>query len=261
MAIQHINEGDGGSIVRAIINAIIDAVNTFTTKITDLTTKVTNLENTQSESIFTAEDRTKLDAAVTSQQLEDGLRTKVTAEPGRRMITEAEGLTLGNVAVKDDLQGYVKVVDGEKMITAEQAAKIANSINSTQLTDAVNTRVKLDTKDIELVEDVYENVVLYARDEGANAKQVKISLPKLLSEIKTTTVYPTYKTLEGIQDGANSQFKFRGTLIQGSAELYIGALIYPVNIGFVFEGDSIVITGAPIPKADDIMRLKAIYLT
>lgn len=261
MAIQHINEGDGGSIVRAIINAIIDAVNTFTTKITDLTTKVTNLENAQSESIFTAEDRTKLDAAVTSQQLEDGLGTKVTAVPGRRMITEAEGFTLGDAATKDDLQGYVKAVDGRRMITTEEATAIGNAINSTQLTNAVDTRVKLDTKDIELVEDAYENVVLYARDEGVNAKQVKISLPTLLSEIKTTTVYPTYKTLEGIQNGSNSQFKYRGTLIQETAELYIGALIYPVNIGFVFEGDTIVITGAPIPKADDIMRLKAIYLT
>lgn len=261
MAIQHINEGDGGSIVRAIINAVIDAVNAFTSKITDLTTKVTNLENAQSESIFTAQDRAKLDAAATSQQLTAGLATKVTAIPGGRLITEAEGITLGDAATKNDLQGYVKAVDGERMISTEEATAIGNAINSTQLTDAVETRVKLDTKDIELVEGVYADVVLYARNEGENAKQIKISLPKLLSEIKTTTVYPTYKTLEGIQDGANSQFKFRGTLIQGSAELYIGALIYPVNIGFVFEGDSIVITGAPIPKADDIMRLKAIYLT
>lgn len=261
MAIQHLNEGDSGSIFRTIINAVIDAVNGFTNKIADLTTKVTNLENSQSSSIFTEQDRTKLNAAVTSQQLENGLGTKVTAVPGRRMITEAEGVTLGDAATKSDLQSYVKVVDGQSMITTEQAAKIANSINSSQLTDAVDTRVKLDTKDIELVEDVYENVILYARDEGENAKQVKISLPTLLSEIKTTTVYPTYKTLEGIQNGSNAQFKYRGTLIQETAELYIGGLLYPVNIGFTIEADTIVITGAPVPKAEDIMRLKAIYLT
>ena len=134
-------------------------------------------------------------------------------------------------------------------------------ISSTDLSTEIGKMIEKDTKEVPLIAETYNNVVLYARDEGVNAKQVKISLPTLLSEIKTTTVYPTYKTLEGIQNGSNAQFKYRGTLIQETAELYIGGLLYPVNIGFAFEGDTIVITGAPVPKAEDIMRLKAIYLT
>ncbi len=140
-------------------------------------------------------------------------------------------------------------------------------ISNTDLSTEIGKVLAKETKETPLIAETYNNVVLYARNEGEEGveepEQVKVSLPTLISEIKQdiSFVYPTYKTLEGIQNGSNAQFKYRGTLIQETAELYIGALIYPVNIGFVFEGDTIVITGAPIPKAEDIMRLKAIYLT
>lgn len=140
-------------------------------------------------------------------------------------------------------------------------------INSTDLSTEIGKTVEKDTKEVPLIAETYNNVVLYARNEGEEGVeepvQVKVSLPALISEIKQdiSFVYPTYKTLEGIQNGSNAQFKYRGTLIQETAELYIGGLLYPVNIGFAFEGDTIVITGAPIPTAEDVMRLKAIYLT
>lgn len=159
MAIQHINEGDGGSIVRAIINAIIDAANTFTTKITDLTTKVTNLENAQSESIFTAEDRTKLNDAVTSQQLEDSLAKKVTAVPGSRLISQAEG------------------------------DKINNSIDSITLSNSINTRVAIETKGIKPlilneddITDVYFRLHQEQR-EGVEAGELKISVNELFKPL------------------------------------------------------------------------------
>lgn len=164
--------------------------------------------------------------------------------------------------VEQELGKKVPLTQGYRLISTEEGDKINEAIDLTNLTDAINTRVQVETGAIELIEDVYENVVLYARDEGENAKQVKISVPKLLSEIKTTTVYPTYRSLVGTQNGSNTQFKYSGTLIQETAELYIGGLLYPLNIGFSFEGvDTILITGAPIPTSEDIMRLKAIYLT
>lgn len=265
MEIQKINNGESGSIVRVIINKIIDAVNSLTTKTSDLSTKVTNIETAQSTNTFTEEDRTKINSAVTSQTLTDLLKDKVTVVPGSRLISETEALTLGNVATKDDLKHYVAVIEGERMITETEADKLGKAVDSVALDTAIGTRLPLETKEVTLIDKEYKNIVLYARFEGeegvAEPKQVKVSLPTLISEMKQSVSYPTYKTLEGVQDGINSQFKYRGTLIEESAELYIGTLIYPVNIGFTFEGDTIVITGAPIPKAEDIMRLKAIYLT
>jgi len=153
--------------------------------------------------------------------------------------------------------GYGLISDAEKI-------KINESINSVVLNEAINTRVESDTSETVAVSGDFENIVLYARhegDENNTPKQVKVSIDALLAGVRQSTIYPTYKTLEGVQDGSNSQFKYRGTLIEETAELYIGGLIYPVNIGFAFEGDTIVITGAPVPKSEDIMRLKAIYLT
>lgn len=140
-------------------------------------------------------------------------------------------------------------------------------ISSTDLSTEIGKMVEKNTKEVPLIAETYNNVVLYARNEGEEGVeepvQVKVSLPALIREIKQdiSFVYPTYKTLEGTQNGSNTQFKYRGTLIPETAELYIGGLLYPVNIGFTFEGDTIIITGAPIPTPEDIMRLKAIYLT
>ena len=93
-----------------------------------------------------------------------------------------------------------------------------------------------------------------------NGIEKKITLSNVILSA-SNPVYPTYRSLVGHQNGSNTQFKYSGTLIQETAELYIGGLLYPVNIGFVFEGDTILLTGAPIPIAEDVIRLKAIYLT
>lgn len=44
MAINKINNGDSGSVVRQIINSIIDLVNGFTTTINSLTQRIVHLE-------------------------------------------------------------------------------------------------------------------------------------------------------------------------------------------------------------------------
>ena len=153
--------------------------------------------------------------------------------------------------------GYGLISDAEKI-------KINESINSVVLNEAINTRVESDTSETVAVSGKFENVVLYARhegDENNTPKQVKVSIDALLAGVRQSTIYPSYRTLIGTQNGENSIFTYRGTLIEESAELYIGGMLYPVNIGFSFEGTSVIITGAPVPKSEDVMRLKAIYLT
>lgn len=176
--------------------------------------------------------------------------------------------SLNNYYRKDETLSAIEIglsYPNNKFLTGE-LQRVEDSANAA-LTAAIGNMMAKDTKKIPIIANKYPNVVLYARNEGEEGVeepvQVKVSLPALISEIKQdiSFVYPTYKTLEGIQNGSNAQFKYRGTLIQETAELYIGGLLYPVNIGFTFEGDTIVITGAPVPKAEDIMRLKAIYLT
>lgn len=186
---------------------------------------------------------------------------KITFAKIKAFVKQNWTINFGDLGKKPKING-VELKEADNTLADLKLQPAGSYIDAKALSDAVATTVLKDTKDLPLVEKEYDNIVLYTRDEEGE-KQVKVSLPALISEIKQdiSFVYPTYKTLEGIQNSSNSQFKYRGTLIQETAELYIGALIYPVNIGFVFEGDTIVITGAPIPKEDDIMRLKAIYLT
>lgn len=216
--------------------------------------------------LITDLERLRLTNAIDVTDLNVTLLDYVKANEGQRLITSEEAAKLYNAVTNSSLEKqlawYVPKVTGERMINEDDINKIENAIDLSTLDTALAKMVETDTKEVPLVDKDYTNIVLYASDEGEErSKQVKISIPSLLKEIQTTIVYPTYKTLEGIQNGSNNQFKYRGTLIQETAELYIDALIYPVNIGFTFEDDTIVITGAPIPKAEDIMRLKAIYLT
>ena len=185
---------------------------------------------------------------------------KITFAKIKAFVKQNWTVNFGDLGKKPKING-VELKEADNTLADLKLQPAGTYISDTDLSTAIGKMIEKDTKEVPLIAETYNNVVLYARDEGVNAKQVKISLPTLLSEIKTTTVYPTYKTLEGIQNGSNAQFKYRGTLIQETAELYIGGLLYPVNIGFAFEGDTIVITGAPIPTAEDVMRLKAIYLT
>lgn len=191
---------------------------------------------------------------------------KITFAKIKAFVKQNWTINFGDLGKKPKING-VELKEEDNTLADLKLQPAGEYISSTQLTTAMDNAVSKDTKELPIIANEYTNVVLYARNEGQEGvtepSQGKVSLPELINEIKQdlSFVYPTYKTLEGVQNGSNSQFKYRGTLIQETAELYIGALIYPVNIGFVFEGDTIVITGAPIPKADDIMRLKAIYLT
>jgi len=186
---------------------------------------------------------------------------KITFAKIKAFVKQNWTINFGDLGKKPKING-VELKGADNTLAELDIQPAGSYIDAKALSDAVATTVLKDTKDLPLVEKEYDNIVLYTRDEEGE-KQVKVSLPALISEIKQdiSFVYPTYKTLEGIQDGSNSQFKYRGTLIEETAELYIGGLLYPVNIGFAFEGDTIVITGAPIPTAEDVMRLKAIYLT
>lgn len=177
-------------------------------------------------------------------------------------------LSLNNYYRKDETLSAIEIDSSypNKTYLTDELQRVEASVN-TALTTAIGEMVAKETKEIPIIANEYRNVVLYARNEGEEGveepEQVKVSLPALISEINQgiSFVYPTYRSLVGNQNGSNIQFKYSGTLIQETAELYIGGLLYPVNIGFTFEGDTIVITGAPVPTAEDIMRLKAIYLT
>lgn len=191
---------------------------------------------------------------------------KITFAKIKAFVKQNWTINFGDLGKKPKING-VELKEADNTLAELKLQPAGSYIDAKALSDAVATTVLKDTKELPIIANEYTNVVLYARNEGQEGvtepSQGKVSLPELISEIKQdiSFVYPTYKTLEGIQNGSNSQFKYRGTLIQETAELYIGAMIYPVNIGFTFEGDTIIITGAPIPTAEDIMRLKAIYLT
>ena len=191
---------------------------------------------------------------------------KITFAKIKAFVKQNWTINFGDLGKKPKING-VELKEADNTLADLKLQPAGTYISDTDLSTAIGKMIEKDTKETPLIAEAYNNVVLYARNEGEEGVeepgQVKVSLPALISEIKQdiSFVYPTYKTLEGIQNGSNSQFKYRGTLIQETAELYIGGLIYPVNIGFTFEGDTIIITGAPIPTAEDIMRLKAIYLT
>ena len=170
----------------------------------------------------------KLASAVTPQELSDGLATKVTAEPNQRLITDQEATKLGLAVISDNLEPY--------------------SLKDTGVLEEIT--------EIPIEEEQY--IKLFDEEED---KEKKISITNLILGV-SNSVYPTYRSLVGTQNGSNTQFKYPGTLIRETAELYIGGFLYPLNIGFTFEGvDTILITGAPTPTSEDIMRLKAIYLT
>ena len=191
---------------------------------------------------------------------------KITFAKIKAFVKQNWTINFGDLGKKPKING-VELKEADNTLAELKLQPAGTYISDTDLSTAIGKMIEKDTKETPLIAEAYNNVVLYARNEGEEGVeepgQVKVSLPALISEIKQdiSFVYPTYKTLEGIQNGSNSQFKYRGTLIQETAELYIGGLIYPVNIGFTFEGDTIIITGAPIPTSEDIMRLKAIYLT
>ena len=179
------------------------------------------------------------------------------------------GSSLNNYYRKDETLSAIEIDSSYPNNTylTDELQRVETSAN-TALTTAIGNMVEKNTKELPLIAETYNNVVLYARNEGEEGVeepvQVKVSLPALISEINQdiSFVYPTYRSLVGTQNGSNTQFKYSGTLIPETAELYIGGLLYPLNIGFTFEGvDTILITGAPTPTSEDIMRLKAIYLT
>lgn len=161
--------------------------------------------------------------------------------------------------VEEELGKKVPLTQGYRLISTEEGDKLASAVTSGDL-DPYSLKY---TKELEEVAEVPkgENQYIKFFDEVGDVEK-KISLPNLILSA-SNPVYPTYRSLAGTQNGLTTQFKYSGTLIQETAELYIGGLLYPVNIGFTFdrEDNTILITGAPIPTAEDIVRLKAIYLT
>ena len=145
MEINRINKGDSGSIVRQIINSIIDLVNGFGNAISDLATKVTGIENAIGNSIFTQEDRNKLDNAVTTTVLTSELQKKVTAIPGSRLITEPEGTKLASAVtsqeLSDGLETKVTAVANQRLITEEEASRLASAVTSQELSAGLDTKV------------------------------------------------------------------------------------------------------------------------
>ena len=160
------------------------------------------------------------------------LDTKVDKVTGSRLLTDLEANTIAEAVTFGDLEPY--------------------SLKDTEELEEI----------IEVSKEEKQYIKFFDEEEGI---EKKITLANIILSA-SNPVYPTYRSLEGNQSGTNTQFKYRGTLIPETAELYIGGLLYPVNIGFTFgegegEDKTILITGAPVPTSEDIMRLKAIYLT
>ena len=168
-------------------------------------------------------------------------------------------LNVLNTKLTNKLDTKVDKVTGSRLLTDLEANKLAEAVTSGDL-EPYSLK---DTGELEEVTEVLvdeEKKYIKFFDE-VNGIEKKITLANVILSA-SNPVYPTYRSLVGHQNGSNIQFKYSGTLIQETAELYIGGFLYPVNIGFTFEGvDTILITGAPIPTAEDVMRLKAIYLT
>ena len=190
-------------------------------------TKISKLDSLPNSVYSQAETNQILNVLET--KVDTKLDTKVNKVTGSRLITDLEANTIAGAVTSGDLEPY--------------------SLKDTEDLREI-TEIPIEEK---------ENYIKFFDEiEGV---EKKISLPNLILSL-SNPVYPTYRSLVGHQNGSNIQFKYSGTLIPETAELYIGGLLYPVNIGFTFEGeDTILITGAPIPTAEDVMRLKAIYLT
>lgn len=221
----------------------------------------TKVDKVTGSRLITVQEANKIADAVTRITFEDKLSKKVDVVLGAGLITDAERTKLDSAVDSNtlsiELAEKVTAVANQRLITEEEATKLASVVISGDL-EPYSLK---DTKDLEEITEIPIEETNYIKffDEVEGVEK-KISLQNfILSTSKS--VYPTYRSLEGDQNGQTTQFKYRGTLIQETAELYIGGLLYPVNIGFQFEDDIIIITGAPIPTAEDEMRLKAIYLT
>ena len=223
-----------------------------------ISAKVTAVPN---QRLITEEEAIKLAYAITGTTFEEELSKKVDTVPGAGLITDLERTSIANAVdsttLSIELAKKVDIVNGERLITNVEALKIASAVVSTDL----EAYLLKDTNELEEVMEIPKEEGYFIRFfYETDSTEKKISMTNLILDV-SNFIHPTYRSLVGIQNGSNTQFKYSGTLIQETAELYIGGLIYPVNIGFTFEGDTIIITGAPIPTAEDIMRLKAIYLT
>lgn len=206
MAINRIHNGDSGSIVRQIINSIIDLVNGFGNAISDLATKVTGIENAIGNSIFTQEDRNKLDNAVTTTVLTSELQKKVTAIPGSRLITESE------------------------------STKLANSIDTNTLTNAISSRVAIETKEVKsLLLNEDDITAVYFRlhqeeREGVTPGDLKLSVKDLFKPLATFDVVGvTFKEIiHNMGEGFYPSVKFldtEGNLVACSVKYSSGGII------------------------------------
>lgn len=225
---------------------------------TRVNTKVTAIPN---QRLITKEEAIKLAYAITETTFKEELSKKVDAVPGAGLITDSERTAIANAVdsttLSTELAKKVTAVANQRLITNVEALKIASAITSNDLEPYSLKYTGVLEEVVEIPKEEHKYIKFFDETEGL---EKKISMSNLILGA-ANFIYPTYKTLEGVQNGTNSQFKYKGTLIEETAELYIGGMLYPVNIGFAFEGDTIVITGAPIPTAEDVMRLKAIYLT
>ena len=146
---------------------------------------------------------------------------------------------------------YVQEVLGQRMITEAEANKINNAIVDS------STLVLKDTKEVTVLEDVTNSNYIRVYDEQ-EGKEYKIKVTDLLSKIPP--YYTTAKSLSGVKDGGNNVFGISSPYIRGSERVNINGSIYYPNIGFIYEGDNIVLTAAPVPESGDFILLEAIFI-
>lgn len=151
---------------------------------------------------------------------------------------------------------YVIAATGERLITDEEATKIASAITSNDL-EPYSLK---DTGDLEEAVEVPKEEKQYIKffDE-VNGIEKKISLPNFIIGV-STPIYPTARALLGEKNGSNEIFTSEYNYIAGSEKLNINGSVYYPNSGFYKEGNNIILSGAPIPEAGDFMFLEAVYL-
>lgn len=259
MAINKINNGDSGSVVRAIINAVIDAVNGF------ISGKVDTVPGKGlSTNDYTNEDRQKVADALTELNVSDITSRVTNLENGLENFVDTTKLA-------EELSKKVTIVAGQRLITTEEAIKINESVSATELDLALDSKVGNDTlittlgdyslKDTTTLTEILEGTTLpdyfiVFNEETKESK--KISIAKLL-EVAANGTYPKPRLLLGEKNGTNTVFSSGYTYIEGSEKLNINGSIYYPNSGFYYEGGNIILSGAPTPEAGDFMYLEAIY--
>lgn len=196
--------------------------------------------------------------AVTNLTLQPLLDDKVSIVEGYRMVSEAEiaklDTAIDQTILDTTLEGYVPAEMGKSLISTAELELVNSAVQPSDLSGhSKKSTVELE----ESLETPEGNTNFIKYYDETNEMEKKVSFQTLIPTL--TTTFTTAKTLVGEKDGINNVFRSDYTYVEGSERLNINGSIYYPNSGFYYEGESIILSGAPVPEAADFMFLEAIY--